>query len=120
MVFGAWRSQFDFDAPGLSVRQRLERLQYAAMLAADRCSEEGTLQELGFAISECRQLLGMETLEGEAAEAERVGQRVERIRRVVLYYEGPLARLNRLYWWVPCSLGLLVMAGCLARCVFAL
>ncbi len=119
-VLGGWRSQFDFDASGLAVRQRLERLEYAATQAARRYGDEGEPLELGFALSECRELLEMGSLEGEAAEQARVRQRMERVRRVVLHHEGQLSRLNRRFWWIPCSVGLVVMACCLAQYVVAL
>jgi len=114
------RSQLDFDAPGLSARERLVRLEYAAAQAARCCTDEATRQELAFTLEECRDLLSMDSLEGEAAEAARVGQRMERIRRVVLHYEGQLSRLNRQYWWIPFGLGVLALGWCVLGCFLAL
>ncbi len=116
-VLGDWRSQFDFDAPGLNARERLERLQYAVAQAARRCIDEVSRRELEYILAECRELLQMGSLEGEAAEEGRVRQRVERVRRVALHYEGQLARLNRRFWWVPFTLGLVVMGGCIFQCL---
>ncbi len=98
----------------------MERLEYAATQAAEQCTDEVALQELEFALEECRQLLGMGDLEGGAAEEAWVGQRVARVRRVVVYYEGTLSRLNRRFWWAPCALGLLVLTGCYAQCALSL
>ena len=114
-----WRSQFDFDAPRLTVCQQLERLEYAAEEAIRQCGDRASEVELGFALSECRALLAMGSLEGEGAEGARVQQRLERIRRVVTYHEGWPARFNRRYWWAACSVGLLVLTGCWVQCVLA-
>ncbi len=115
-----WRSSFDFDAPGLTIRQRLERLEYAAMQSSKVCTDDGGLQELEFAQAECRQLLERDSLEVEAGGDPRVRQRVDRIERIVVYYEGNLSRLNRRFWWIPFGVGLLVLGACLLRCVVGL
>ncbi|MHB1159058.1 MAG: hypothetical protein ACYC3V_01810 [Chloroflexota bacterium] len=111
---GGLRSQFDFDAPGLATGEQLDRLRYAAEQAIRQCDDEVAADELAFALADCRALLGMGSLEGEAAW---VAQRVQRIRRVVTYHEGWLARWNRRYWWAACAGGVLVMVVCWVRCV---
>ncbi len=102
-------SVWDYDAPGLDPRARLQRLRYALQQAYRQCNKSERKAELLFAISDCDALLGMSNLEGGSAEGDRVEQRIARIRRVALHHEGTLARLNRRYWWVPFSVALLVM-----------
>lgn len=106
-----WRGIFDFEAPGLTPRERLIRLEYALERACNRNDEPVAQQELGFALEECRTLLQLGSLEGADAEQERVEQRVARVKRVLTHYEGPLTRLNRRYWWVGFTVGLLVLTA---------
>lgn len=114
------RTQFDFDAPGLDQREQLVRLQHAAEQAIQQCGDDAAAEELAFALADCRMLLAMESLEGEAAVEKRVPQRLLRIRRVVTHYEGRLARWNRRYWWAACAAGLIVMVGCYMRYICSL
>ena len=109
-----WRGIFDFEAPGLTVAARLDRLEYAARQALQQRFDPADQAELEFALEECRALLLLESLEGKRAELDRVPQRMERVRRVVCHHEGGLSRLNRCYWWIPFSAALLLMlVGCL-------
>ncbi len=117
---GAWRGVYDFEASGLTIRERLSRLQYAASRAREERSDPSALEELDFVLSECRALLQLPSLAGECAESERVAQRLQRIQRVVRHYEGGLARLNRRYWWIPCSAGLVALTTCCLQALIAL
>jgi len=115
-----WRGVFDFDAPDLTVGERLARLEYAARQALHRQCDPADRAELEFALEECRALLRLGSLEGEGAEHHRVPQRLERIRRVVGHHEGQMSRLNRRYWWLPFSLTLMLMLVCCLRSLLAL
>ena len=68
--------------------------------------------ELEFALADCEALLSLPELEGEQAESEHVSVRAARIKRVVTYHEGQLARLNRCFWWIPFSIVLLILVAC--------
>lgn len=114
------RTQFDFEAPCLGPREQLERLQYAAEQAILQRGDGAASEELALALADCKVLLAMGSLEGDAAEKSRVAQRLLRIRRVVTHYEGRFARWNRRYWWAACAAGLVVMATCFVRSVGSL
>ncbi len=110
----AWRHAYDFDAPELCARARLERLR-SAIDAARRCNLDPRLDsELEYALLDCERLLALPLLDGDAAEQEMVPQRIARMRRIVGYHEGGVSRLNRRYWWVPFSIVMAVMMYCLS------
>ncbi len=104
------RHTYDYDAPNLPPRVRLERLHQALFIARRRCPDHGLEPELDFALAECNELLALTDLDDETVERERVHQRLERIRRITQHHEGRLAALNRRYWWIACSALLIWMA----------
>lgn len=108
---------YDFDAEGLDNRARLERLNYAVRQAWNAACHVCERDELEFALSECRDLQRLLASGPESAvlEPARVVQRMKRIRRVLLHYEGRVSRLNRLYWWVPFVGLLAAMVVCCVR-----
>ena len=116
----SWRSVWDFDAPGISQRVQLERLRYAIVQARRQCGDPASDAELEFAQNDCEALLALPELEGEQAESERVAVRAARIRRVVTYHEGQIARLNRCYWWIPFTIALIILLACCVPCLLAM
>ncbi len=104
-----WRWAYDFDAPGVPLRARLQRLLLAVIEAKRCCVDARLIPELDYALSDCESLLALPALDAEAVERERVDQRIARIRRVVAHHEGTVARLNRRYWWLPFSILLAIM-----------
>ena len=116
----SWRSVWDFDAPGISQRVQLERLHYAILQARRLCRGQECDAELEFAQNDCEALLSLPELEGEQAESERVPVRMARIRRVVTYHEGQIARLNRCFWWIPFTIALIILLACCVPCLLAM
>ncbi len=108
----SWRSPYDFESPYLNASERLVRLEYAVLQAWRQSCDQAARDELEYSLQECRALLQLESLEGEVAERERVAQRMNRIIRVVKYYEGQLTRMNRSFWWIPFGIGVVMMASC--------
>ncbi|HEX2989008.1 MAG TPA: hypothetical protein VHS06_12690 [Chloroflexota bacterium] len=112
-----WRSPYDFESPDLSPRERLVRLEYAALQAWRQSCYQADRDELEYALQECRALLALDSLEGEVAVQARVNQRTIRIVRVVKHHEGQLTRMNRHFWWVPFSIGMVMMISCCLHCI---
>ena len=116
----SWRSAWDFDAPGIGQRVQLERLHYAIVQARRQYSGPECDAELEFAQNDCEALLALPELVGEQAESERVAVRAARIRRVVTYHEGQVARLNRCFWWIPFTIALIILLACCVPSLLAM
>ena len=116
----SWRSVWDFDAPGISQRVQLERLHYAIVQAIQGCTAPECEAELNYVLADCEALLALPELEDETAAVEYVPSRVARIKRIVTYHEGHLARLNRCFWWIPFSILLLIVTACCLPSIVAM
>jgi hypothetical protein len=112
-----WHSPYDFESPELSDRERVERLEYAALQARRQSCDQVDRDELQYALQECRALLQLGSLDGEAADEARVRQRTNRVIRVVKYHEGRMTRMNRHFWWIPFGIGMVMMISCCLQSV---